>query len=143
MLPRFHYGPRFEEAHQDSTKQPASTSWSIATTLSTIRDALAGGLAAHRQYERLKSRGMSHDTALKMTLDVRNPAGEVPTAISHTASKRPPGRQICTNGSSWLQRSRQRRALAKLDDRLLRDIGLTRSQALRESRKSPFFAGKA
>jgi uncharacterized protein YjiS (DUF1127 family) len=32
----------------------------------------------------------------------------------------------------WMERSRQRRALAELDDRLLRDIGLTRDQARRE-----------
>jgi uncharacterized protein YjiS (DUF1127 family) len=32
----------------------------------------------------------------------------------------------------WLERSRQRRALAALDDHLLRDIGLTRDAALRE-----------
>ena len=34
----------------------------------------------------------------------------------------------------WLVRSRQRRALAELDDHLLRDIGLTRDEARRESR---------
>jgi uncharacterized protein YjiS (DUF1127 family) len=32
----------------------------------------------------------------------------------------------------WMERSRQRRALADLDDRLLRDIGLTRDEARRE-----------
>jgi uncharacterized protein YjiS (DUF1127 family) len=39
---------------------------------------------------------------------------------------------------SWMERSRQRRALAELDDRLLRDIGLTCDQARRES-SSPFW----
>jgi uncharacterized protein YjiS (DUF1127 family) len=143
MLRKFHYAPSFEEAHQDSTRRTASSSWSIAATLSAIRDALAEGFAAHRQYEHLKSSGVSHDTALKVALGVRNPAGEVPTATSHTASKRPPGRQLCTNVSSWFARSCQRRALAELDDRLLRDIGITRSQALREAGKSLFFAGRA
>ena len=38
----------------------------------------------------------------------------------------------------WIERSRQRRALAELDDRLLRDIGLTRDEARRES-SSPFW----
>ncbi len=36
----------------------------------------------------------------------------------------------------WMDRSRQRRALASLDDRLLKDIGITRSQAEREIGKS-------
>jgi uncharacterized protein YjiS (DUF1127 family) len=143
MLRKFHYGARFEEAHQDFTGKPVSTFWSLGTALSAIRDALGEGLAAYRQYEHLKSRGMSQDTALKVALGVRNPAGEVPTAPSHRASKRLRGRQLCTNGASWFQRSRQRRALAELDDRLLRDIGVTRSQALRESGETLFFGGRA
>jgi uncharacterized protein YjiS (DUF1127 family) len=32
----------------------------------------------------------------------------------------------------WMERSRQWRALAELDDRLLRDIGLTRDETRRE-----------
>ncbi len=39
--------------------------------------------------------------------------------------------------SLWTSRHRQRRALAQLDTRLLRDIGVTRAQAEREVRK-PF-----
>ncbi len=35
----------------------------------------------------------------------------------------------------WRERSAQRRALGKLDDRLLKDIGLTREQARRETLK--------
>ena len=35
----------------------------------------------------------------------------------------------------WLDRSRQHRALAELDDRLLRDIGVTSAQARREAAK--------
>jgi uncharacterized protein YjiS (DUF1127 family) len=38
----------------------------------------------------------------------------------------------------WLERSRQWRALAELDDRLLRDIGLTRDEARREC-ANPFW----
>jgi uncharacterized protein YjiS (DUF1127 family) len=38
----------------------------------------------------------------------------------------------------WLERSRQRRALAELDDYLLRDIGLTRDEAQREC-ANPFW----
>jgi uncharacterized protein YjiS (DUF1127 family) len=39
---------------------------------------------------------------------------------------------------TWFQLHRQRRALAALDDRLLRDIGVTRPHAQREAGK-PFF----
>jgi len=40
--------------------------------------------------------------------------------------------------AAWAQRHRQRRALARLDPDLLRDVGLTRTDALRESGK-PFW----
>ncbi len=40
----------------------------------------------------------------------------------------------------WSARARQRRILAQLDDRMLRDIGKTRGQALREAGK-PFWRG--
>lgn len=33
---------------------------------------------------------------------------------------------------TWIERSRQRRALADLDDRLLTDVGLTRADVARE-----------
>ena len=36
----------------------------------------------------------------------------------------------------WQQRHRQRTALAELDDRLLKDIGLTRADVAREVRKT-------
>ncbi|HYH19838.1 MAG TPA: DUF1127 domain-containing protein [Azospirillum sp.] len=39
---------------------------------------------------------------------------------------------------AWVGRWRQRRALADLDDHLLRDLGISREDALRESRK-PFW----
>jgi uncharacterized protein YjiS (DUF1127 family) len=35
----------------------------------------------------------------------------------------------------WIERSRQRRALQDLDDRLLNDIGLSRDEARRECAK--------
>ena len=38
----------------------------------------------------------------------------------------------------WRERARQRRALATLDERTLRDIGITRYDAIRESGK-PFW----
>ena len=38
----------------------------------------------------------------------------------------------------WIERSRQRRALAALDDHVLRDIGITRVEAEREAQK-PFW----
>jgi uncharacterized protein YjiS (DUF1127 family) len=36
----------------------------------------------------------------------------------------------------WIDRSRQRHALGELDDRLLRDIAITRAQARREAARS-------
>jgi uncharacterized protein YjiS (DUF1127 family) len=40
--------------------------------------------------------------------------------------------------ASWIERARQREALAQLDDHTLRDIGVTRAEAARESGK-PFW----
>jgi uncharacterized protein YjiS (DUF1127 family) len=40
--------------------------------------------------------------------------------------------------ATWIARARQRRALAALDDRLLRDIGISRGEAWRECAK-PFW----
>jgi uncharacterized protein YjiS (DUF1127 family) len=40
--------------------------------------------------------------------------------------------------ASWIERARQRQALAALDDHTLRDIGVTRAEAARESGK-PFW----
>ncbi|WP_425450320.1 DUF1127 domain-containing protein [Virgifigura deserti] len=42
------------------------------------------------------------------------------------------------NIAGWIGRRAQRRALAALDDRLLRDIGKTRAEAMAEARK-PFW----
>lgn len=40
--------------------------------------------------------------------------------------------------AAWFERSRQRRALAGLDERMLRDIGVSRADAIREAGK-PFW----
>ena len=40
----------------------------------------------------------------------------------------------------WQERSRQRRALARLDDRMLRDIGISRADVAAECAK-PFWRG--
>ena len=39
---------------------------------------------------------------------------------------------------AWRERARQRRDLSRLEDRMLRDIGITRLDVLRESNK-PFW----
>ena len=46
--------------------------------------------------------------------------------------------QLVTLLNTWYQRSRQRRQLAQLSDRLLDDIGLDRATALAEAAK-PFW----
>jgi uncharacterized protein YjiS (DUF1127 family) len=40
--------------------------------------------------------------------------------------------------AGWRERARQRRALARLDDHLLRDIGISRGEAQREASRWPW-----
>lgn len=47
-------------------------------------------------------------------------------------------RRLGQRVTAWQERARMRRGLAAMDDRLLRDIGLTRAQAHREYDK-PFW----
>lgn len=89
MLRNCYHAPSFDEAHQEidpagrSARRSASSSRPIATTLRTICDALREGLAAHRQYEHLKSRGVSHDRALREALGIHIPASEVHAAARY------------------------------------------------------------
>ena len=49
-------------------------------------------------------------------------------------------RELVAMVAVWRQRARQRRQLARLDDALLKDIGLTRCDAEMEAAK-PFWRG--
>src|SRR5438128_7355073 len=66
MLGKFQYAPCLEGVYRHSTNEITSWYRSVAAALSTIRDALIEALAAHRRYEHLMSRGMPHDTALRL-----------------------------------------------------------------------------
>ncbi len=60
-----------------------AAAWSIAATLRAIGEAWREGLAAHREYERLRSRGMAHDTALREALGI----GRVSSPAPRNAAK--------------------------------------------------------
>jgi uncharacterized protein YjiS (DUF1127 family) len=53
---------------------------------------------------------------------------------------RRPGRAVWATNlvEAWIERYRQRRALLELSDHMLKDIGISRSEAEREGRK-PFW----
>jgi hypothetical protein len=72
--------------------------------LHSLLDALRDGLAAHREYERLISMGICHNPALRAAL----------SRTSHC-------QEACAQ-----DRRREKKARARLDHRLRRDIGLTR-----------------
>jgi hypothetical protein len=82
MLRNHDHAPSFDDAHQ--TIDPAdrfaqgiaSSSRRTAITLATICNALRDALAAQRQYEHLKTRGVSHDRALRAALGIGIPASE-------------------------------------------------------------------
>lgn len=54
------------------------------------------------------------------------------------AGLRGPGPRLFGLLALWIERATQRRALAELDDRLLKDVGLSRSEARQEAAK-PFW----
>lgn len=50
--------------------RPAGPSWPILTILRMMCEALQEGLAAHRHYEKLRARGVAHDSALRQALAI-------------------------------------------------------------------------
>ena len=97
----------------------------IVEMLHSLLDAISEGFAAHREYERLMSMGIGHDSALKGALSV--------TSHSEEASARGTSIQsafliLAATIGAWIDRRREQKMLARLDERLLRDIGLTRSR---------------
>lgn len=64
-----------------------------------------------------------------------------PPIVASALRQRDPSdrlRGLVALSALWAARHRQRRELRELDERLLRDIGLTRGEALREAAK-PFW----
>lgn len=61
------------------------------------------------------------------------------TSLTRTpATPRSFAREVAELALLWLERHRQRRVLAGLDDHLLKDIGISRADAWQESAK-PFW----
>jgi uncharacterized protein YjiS (DUF1127 family) len=71
-----------------------------------------------------------------------NPTLDTMLSVSGTTGRRKDGRETIKDAlrlpSVWIERARQRRCLAGLSDRSLKDIGISRCDALREARK-PFW----
>ena len=70
MLRNFHYEPDFDAtlAGTNPTVHSSTPTW--RTALRKMGDAWCEGLAAHRQYEHLRSRGILHDRALTEALGI-------------------------------------------------------------------------
>ena len=68
MLRSTRYGPGFDEplptTRPRGRSAPPTADRPITTTLRALCEAWRESLAAHRQYEKLRSRGMPHETAL-------------------------------------------------------------------------------
>lgn len=68
MLMSTRYGPGFDEPFPKTCPRgrsaPPTAARPLTTTLRTLCEAWRESLAAHRQYEKLRSRGMPHETAL-------------------------------------------------------------------------------
>ena len=70
-----------------------------------------------------------------MSMIVKAPAWP---GMSRPAAASSPTAVVSATLRSWIARPRQRRDLAELEDHLLRDIGVSRHEALREAAK-PFW----
>ena len=74
MLRSFHFAPDFDLTHRETNPTgraappAAASAWATVTALWTMCDAFREGLAAYRQYEHLRSRGIPHDTAVSEAL---------------------------------------------------------------------------
>lgn len=72
-----------------------------------------------------------------MVMKTTPPIDNIGNFVPARARRRVPARPRTYLGplriiGTWIERSRQRRALADLDDRLLTDVGLTRADVVRE-----------
>jgi hypothetical protein len=74
MLRNSHCLASFNETHPHlagrCSRAAAASSWPTVTALRKIYDAFGEALAACRQYEQLRSGGLSHDTALRTSLGI-------------------------------------------------------------------------
>jgi len=74
MLGSCHYLPGFDHTHHASRRgravRLASAQGAMVSSLRTAWDAWRDGLAAHRQYEHLRSRGVPHEEAIQEALGV-------------------------------------------------------------------------
>jgi hypothetical protein len=65
-------------------QRTAPPSWPLTTMLRTVVYALRDGVSAARRYEHLRSRGIAHDLALRMAIDVRRASSDIrPAARRH------------------------------------------------------------
>ena len=73
MLGSCHYLPDFDHTHHASrigrAVQPGSPG-ALVSALRTAWEAWRDGLAAHRRYEQLRSRGVPHEEAIREALGV-------------------------------------------------------------------------
>ena len=74
MLGSCHYLPNFDHPHHASrigrAVRPASVPGTMVGALRTAWEACRDGLAAHRHYEHLRSRGIPHEEAIREALGV-------------------------------------------------------------------------
>jgi hypothetical protein len=72
MLRSFDDTLGFDATHRRSTpigrSPPPAASWSVVAAVGMMWDAFCEGLAAHREYEALRSRGIGHGRALREAL---------------------------------------------------------------------------
>jgi hypothetical protein len=106
--------------------------------LHSLLDALRDGLAAHREYERLISLGMGHDPALRAALSQTSHCRE---ACARRTSVHSALLILVAAVGAWIDRRREQKTPARLDEGLLCDTGLTGSEHTQAAVTPLSFAG--
>ena len=103
----------------------------LGKMLHHLLEAIREGISARRKYERLTAMGIGHDPALKAALSETDRCRQ---ACTHRASTRSAFHGLMAVIVAWIDSRRECKPPARLDERLLGDVSVTRSSHRKRDR---------